>query len=935
VSEIFLSYSRRDADFVRRIFDGLQQVGRSAWVDWAGIPPSAEWMKEIHAAIEAAEAVVAVVSPHFVRSTVCLQEVLHAAANNKRIVPIVREDVDLALVPKPVADRQWIYFRDQDDFERAFALLQTALDSNLDWIKRHTRLLTRAIEWQTRNYDHAYALHGSDLRQSEHDLLLADKMEPPLTSLQIQYIVQSRRNTNRRRNIGLGVAGAAATVLIVVGLLFWQKRHESELNLARDFREQASTELADGDPSASELYFARSLTINDELVTRQLLLQARSKAPRLLWVDPQSLGSSLLAFSPDGAWFLTQTKAALEIRELATRATMESLPAPAEEFRVAAFSNNGRFLAASDGALVTVWPIGSPAAAPIATIKDTEPPESLAISPSGDFVVCGGTDGSMSLWDLRAQPARRIGDVHSHTDAIASLAFSHDGRFLASGSIDNSAKLWAISDDQEHPSLQELRTLVAHDDAVGIVAFSPNDEVLATGGWDSQVWLWDARNGERLRQLAGHEGVVSSLAFSANGELIASGSEDRTARVWDVATGRLQLVFPGAESAVSPVTFARAANANELAMADAAGTIRLWDLDAVGQREELATLKGHQLAVTSLSFNPQRNQLASSSRDRSIQLWDLNTKGARALIAQNDPGHSAPVTAVRFSPDGKRLVSASKDGTARLWDVESGAFRILPQGEASPPRVVRDVAFSPDGKLVASASDDGRIRIWTAADGLLSNDFPMDRDSSAPLKALSVAFSPDGQVLATSNEAGEIKIWRTADWSNLHILSGHEQNVWQLAFSGDSKLLVSVGDDRTARVWDVATGHQIGSPLLHDGELWTVAVAPDSRTFATGGSDSTVHIWPLRADGNAEIAPVLTLRLSDGPIWALAFSLKAGQTLLAMAGPDRDIRVVNITRLGSLFDDPEKLEREANVESGLEIAAGPDFRIRAAQFGRH
>ena len=37
--EVFISYSRKDKEFVRRLDEELKRRDREAWVDWEGIPP--------------------------------------------------------------------------------------------------------------------------------------------------------------------------------------------------------------------------------------------------------------------------------------------------------------------------------------------------------------------------------------------------------------------------------------------------------------------------------------------------------------------------------------------------------------------------------------------------------------------------------------------------------------------------------------------------------------------------------------------------------------------------------------------------------------------------------------------------------------------------------------------------------------------------------
>ncbi|MCB0213623.1 MAG: toll/interleukin-1 receptor domain-containing protein, partial [Anaerolineae bacterium] len=54
MADIFVSYSRRDKEFVKKFHQTLIDNGHSAWVDWEGIPLTADWRAEILSAIEAA-----------------------------------------------------------------------------------------------------------------------------------------------------------------------------------------------------------------------------------------------------------------------------------------------------------------------------------------------------------------------------------------------------------------------------------------------------------------------------------------------------------------------------------------------------------------------------------------------------------------------------------------------------------------------------------------------------------------------------------------------------------------------------------------------------------------------------------------------------------------------------------------------------------------
>jgi tetratricopeptide (TPR) repeat protein len=225
MAEIFVSYSRKDKDFVRRLDEALKSRGREAWVDWEDIRPTEEWMQAIYAAIEGADTFVFVLTPDSVASEVCGREIAHAAANNKRMVPIVARDVSSKTVPEALAKLNWIFFRETDDFEKAVDTLISALDTDLDWVHAHTRLLTRAIEWESKGKNNSFVLRGDDLRAAEQWLAQAPtKKEAKPTALQTEYIIASRKAATRRQRITLAAVTFGFVVAIALAIVAINQR---------------------------------------------------------------------------------------------------------------------------------------------------------------------------------------------------------------------------------------------------------------------------------------------------------------------------------------------------------------------------------------------------------------------------------------------------------------------------------------------------------------------------------------------------------------------------------------------------------------------------------------------------------------------------------------------------------------------------------------
>ena len=224
--DVFISYSRRDQAFVRSFHAALVARGREVWIDWEDIPPTADWEAEIYAGIEAADAFVFVLSPDSVRSDVCPRELEHAVHHQKRLVPVVCRAVDPKDVPPALAALNWIFWRGDDVGPTVDAVL-AAIDTDLDRVRLHTRLLTRALEWERRGRDASLLLRGSDLREAEQWLLVAGEREPRPTPLQTQYLLVSRRGETARQRLLLGGVTVALVVALALGALAWLQRSEA------------------------------------------------------------------------------------------------------------------------------------------------------------------------------------------------------------------------------------------------------------------------------------------------------------------------------------------------------------------------------------------------------------------------------------------------------------------------------------------------------------------------------------------------------------------------------------------------------------------------------------------------------------------------------------------------------------------------------------
>ncbi|HIA70507.1 TPA: TIR domain-containing protein, partial [Candidatus Poribacteria bacterium] len=183
---------------------------------WQDIPPTSEWLDEVYAGIQAADTFLFIISPDSVVSEICTLETEHAIQHNKRLVPVVWHDVADDQVHSAMSAHNWVFLREEDDFDANFELLIDALDTDLEHVREHTRLLTRAIEWDQDEQSKGLALSRQELTMAEGWLTQGVSKEPRPAELHSEYIAFSRATVAGWRK--LIISSVAVAVIFLSGL---------------------------------------------------------------------------------------------------------------------------------------------------------------------------------------------------------------------------------------------------------------------------------------------------------------------------------------------------------------------------------------------------------------------------------------------------------------------------------------------------------------------------------------------------------------------------------------------------------------------------------------------------------------------------------------------------------------------------------------------
>ncbi|KAL1989139.1 hypothetical protein VTN96DRAFT_3686 [Rasamsonia emersonii] len=278
-----------------------------------------------------------------------------------------------------------------------------------------------------------------------------------------------------------------------------------------------------------------------------------------------------------------------------------------------------------------------------------------------------------------------VDEVFAHKAGVNVLAIDqHEGRYMVSGGADPSIRLWDL--ESRGSELEHLHESVAsvhkasHESAhthaitsISIYPFDPTPSTILTTSHDNTLKL-STLEPPAIRPAHTFNLHVTPYSHSfsshpASTLLIAVGSSEKSVRLLDLRTGLATHALPGHNSSVLSVSWAPH-HPHILASASTDNRVIIFDVRRAG----------HNSAIATLDMDDAVGVIAPDSAPESFSARPAFSRQARA--------HNGAVTGVRWTSNGSHLVTAGQDARIRVWDATTGANTLVHFG----PRVRNSVS---------------------------------------------------------------------------------------------------------------------------------------------------------------------------------------------------------------------------------------------------
>ncbi|KAF8846125.1 U3 small nucleolar RNA-associated protein [Paxillus ammoniavirescens] len=527
-------------------------------------------------------------------------------------------------------------------------------------------------------------------------------------------------------------------------------------------------------------------------------------------------------------------------------------------------------------------------------------------------LVTASVDTRIRLFDLMATSRneqgalRPIAVLEGHVSVPRGLDVTPDGKWLISGGRDSVVVLWDISSSGDRsvskgrlksktvaPTMFKTIPVMERVEAVGFVNPDVSDSIsekskfhFFTAGDKGVIRIWDSREGSVLHSLATDSSTVDQeeqrqiveALYIPSVDMIVSVHADQNIFFYSLKmrTRVRQLIgyndeivdaiflSPHNNSPIPSTT--SSSRDSHIALATNSSLIRVYSASSL----DAHVLSSHSEIVLSLDQGMGGRLFASGSKDKSARIWApseqlAGTSGQWGCVALCE-GHAESVGSVAMSrvysdtdSHPRFMFTGSQDRTIKMWDLSGVPLTFC---DADPLKChsltthkahdkdINSLDVAPNDQLLASGSQDRVAKVYevsyrpSSRGNLPHGEITLLGTCKGHKRGVwNVRFGKTERVLATGSSDKTVKLWSLEDFTCVKTFEGHTNSVLRVDFLNSGTQLVSTGSDGLVKIWNVREEECIATLDNHEDKVWALAISTDERTIISGAADSIVTFW--------------------------------------------------------------------------------------------
>lgn len=850
---VFISYSRDDLAFADQLDAALGLHDFAVSIDRHGISGGEDWQKRLGSLIRDADTVVFVLSPASATSKVCAWEVEESVRLGKRIIPVLCRPLAGAEPPRRLADLNYIYFYPEESspgsgFGTGLVRLVKALDTDLDWLREHTRLLQRASEWEAGGRPANRLLTGDLIGAAKSWAARRPKDAPEPTPLHLDFIRESEEEELRRQSaeqqrlqqMAAAQAERAKALEAAEAAQKEQAKALAEAAAAQQRESEASRQAAEA--SKREAEASRRVARRTIAGLLASLVLAAVAVGFAIYADQQTneaLDAKVKAFHAAKTAEEAARRATVEksryLAALATAERKDNDPATALALGLEAFQGEGANISGigkdilAEGAINQAL-IDLKERTVLADPAGKGRSESAFYSPSGEHIVTLHTDNHAVIWDARRYeplgPALSMrADKPAETGLGRAVGFLSVGRHaepspdgkpvLLTLAEDGTVKLWSMPNGTSLASLpQRVRRAAFGGGGSRIVTLL--DERDAAAVWSPDGTLV-AETPARVSGQPSSWHQLRAALMGANEKRLVTVAASGHIEIWDVAGPSKAAALVGEtgtrpEQEPAPADRRPSSQAREVNQAAldreqrhvlliyGNGSAEVWNVEQKSRVFRDSDGRG----ISAGAFGMTSGRFALGSNDGTVRIIGLAAASESGRLVRELRGHTTRVSSVAFSADGRLVAAGAADATIRVWSAETGSVVAVLRATG---RITTE-SFGQGGQTLVAPAGPATARVFEL--GTLRPSLSLFGAGAISTRPV---FTTDGRFLAYGLGDGSVKIWDWRERKVVKVLAGSAGEVREISISRDGRRFLVLqkspensqvrGERHNATIWDI------------------------------------------------------------------------------------------------------------------------------------